>query len=98
MTAFDNFGKTRHGTSTGYAKHRKLGENPCTPCWEAESQRYKKWLETPVNTIKNRLRARAQARANMDLVRRHKAEYKKLYEQRLAEVHAEYQSLLEETC
>lgn len=81
--------QTRHGSHSGWSLHSQLNEEPCTPCWNAKSEYDKRRLEAPDLVVRNRLRARAQGRAETRLVRAYKSEYDFYYQQELEKVFAE---------
>lgn len=70
--------KRKHGTTSGYALHRQLGENACFDCKQAKSQSVLK-SKTRKKFNRQYAMARAQSFAKTELVRRHKREYDKLY-------------------
>lgn len=80
---------TRHGTPSGWSLHQSRGERPCDACYRAKSEYDRRRNSAPEQTRKNRLNARAQARANSDLKRLHPAEYQALYEAHLSDLKRE---------
>lgn len=81
--------KTRHGTHSGWSKHKQRGEKPCDSCTRAKEVYDARWLSASDNTKRNRLYAKAQIRAYQSLARKYPEEYQKAYE-------AERDRLLEE--
>lgn len=69
----------RHGTASGARRHSLAGELPCDACRAAKAEYDKRQRSTPEHTRRNRLHAKAQARALRDLRRRYLDEYKELY-------------------
>ena len=70
----------RHGTANGYSKHQALGESPCEMCRIAKHEYDTRNRAIPEKTKRNRLRARAQSRANTELRRRYPDEWKLIYD------------------
>ena len=69
----------RHGTNSGAARHAASGEPPCDACRAAKAEYDKRWRSGDEQTRKNRLHAKAQARASGELRRSHPDEYRTLY-------------------
>lgn len=80
---------TRHGTLSGWRKHIKIGERPCDPCYFAKQEYDQRRLKAPGPLRRNRLRARAQARATTRLRNMFPEEWKVLYAQAWKEVFEE---------
>ena len=78
MTDWTNT-KRRHGTRSGYALHRELGERPCKECVAAQSAYDKRRLMSEDAKVKNRLRASAQQSALLALSHLHPETYRGLY-------------------
>lgn len=70
----------RCGTNSGYTAHQTRGEKPCDACATAKREYDQRWRAAGDNTKRNRLNAKAQARANAELKRLHPAEYRMFYE------------------
>jgi hypothetical protein len=60
---------TRHGTPSGFRRHQVVGEIPCDSCKRAKREYDQRRLSAPEKARKNRLKARAQARAENDMRR-----------------------------
>lgn len=84
--------KRRHGTTSGWALHKQLGEDPCPACYTAKSEYDRRRNAAPEEVRRRRLHARAQARANQQLAHRHPSEYRALYEAAKAELLAEQEA------
>lgn len=80
---------TRHGTTSGWALHQKREERPCDACVRAKREYDQRLRSAPEKARENRLRARAQGRAESDLRRLHPAEYQALYEAHLSDLKRE---------
>lgn len=85
-------GSTRRcGTISGWQGHHDHGEKPCDACAAAKARYDARRMGTPVNTMKNRLSARAQGKASVALRALHKAEYDELFAQAKAQIYREYE-------
>lgn len=78
--------KTRHGTPTGANLHSRLGEPPCDACAAAKAKYDRRFRMAPKKTRLNRLRAKAQGRAEANMRRNHPEEYRLHYEAELAKI------------
>lgn len=72
-------GDPRCGTTAGHARHTAAGEKPCDACARAKQEYDADWRSQPENVLRNRLSAKAQARAHNALMRLHKDEYDAIY-------------------
>ena len=70
---------TRHGTNSGWTKHKKLGERACDACTRAKQEYDKRRKAIPEQTRLNRLNASAQGRAEARLRRMYPEDYAALY-------------------
>jgi hypothetical protein len=72
----------KHGTTSGYTLHRKLGEKACRRCHKAKADsNAKSYARRTKGNNRQLQQARAQSFARSELVRRHKKEYDRLYKQ-----------------
>lgn len=71
----------RHGTHSGWSLHLKLGQDPCTPCYQAKQEYDKRWHSAPERIRRNRLHAKAQAKAYQRIAREFPALYRRYYEE-----------------
>ncbi len=85
----------RCGTPAGATRHSDRGELPCEACAKAKADYDKDWREQPVNKLRNRLCAKAQARAKTELQRRYPELYRELYVQFRDELFEEHKDLLD---
>lgn len=69
----------RHGTSPGFSRHQRRGEEPCESCRAAKAAVDRSWRAAPDRVKINRIHSRAQSLALRFLRRRHLAEYRALY-------------------
>ena len=69
----------RHGTVSGAKRHSDAGELPCDSCRAAKAKYDKRLRSTPDKIRRNRIHARAQAKAETDLRRAHPEEYRAAY-------------------
>ena len=79
----------RCGTPSGYSRHQALSERPCDACVAAKALYDARYHASPERARRNRINARAQAKAHGELTRRHKAEYDELYAQWKARLRAD---------
>ena len=80
MNEFTN-SKTRHGTTSGYALHKRRDENSCSSCQKAKSIYDRARRELPPRQLLARASSRAQAYANKRLKAAHLQEYHQYYEE-----------------
>lgn len=80
----------RCGTTTGWSRHQQRGEKFCDACAHAKSEADKRWRSAPERTRTSRLHSKAQARALKLLKDAHLDEYRALYVEQKAELHAEF--------
>jgi hypothetical protein len=94
---YDSFAgsKVRHGTASGWRKHRELHEPPCPPCYAAKAEYDAGRRDIPEKASRNRDRAKAQGRARSRLANLHPDEYRRLYEEAKAEIAEEPRALEE---
>lgn len=71
----------RHGTQSGWALHKELGEQPCDPCYQAKAAYDQRRKTAPGEVAASRLRARAQRRAHQTLAQLNPTLYRALYQQ-----------------
>jgi len=79
----------RHGTTSGFSRHQEMGEEPCESCRAAKAYYDWEWLQAPDKVRRNRLFAKAQARATTELRRAHPEEYAEAYQRHRAALLAE---------
>lgn len=72
--------RARHGTEGGYNAHRKSKEDPCEACRIAKSHADWRRRQASDSALRNRLRAKGQSLALLELSRRHLDEYHELYD------------------
>ena len=90
FTERDRGDDERHGTLAGSQRHSRAGEPPCDACRAAKAEYDREWRSAPEKTRRNRLHARAQARALRKLKDAHPDEYRALYVHEKAALTAEY--------
>lgn len=71
----------RHGTTSGWSLHKKLGQDPCTPCFLAKQEYDRRWISAPEKTKRNRLHAKAQAKAYQRMAKEFPSLYRRYYEE-----------------
>jgi len=71
--------RTRHGTPSGWSKHKELGEEPCEACYQARQEYDRRRSASPENLQRSRISARAQNKAYGDLAALYPEKYAKLY-------------------
>lgn len=77
------------GTLTGYHSHYMASEEPCTDCRQAKAVYDAARRHDPRVRLRDRLCSRAQSRAKIRLVDRHRDEYRLLYAEEKARAVAE---------
>lgn len=90
FTERDRGNDERCGTTNGWALHQGRGEKPCDACASAKAEYDRRWRAAPERTRINRLHAKAQGRALRALAKAHPDEYRVLYIQHKAALHAEF--------
>lgn len=71
--------KSRHGTAAGWTLHKQLDEDPCDACYRAKQEYDKRYKSAPEATRRARLHAKAQRKAEREIVARFPEEYRELY-------------------
>ena len=79
----------RCGTTSGYSTHQRAGEKPCDACARAKREYDARWRSAPERTRKNRLAAKAQARAAARLREIHPEQWRALYSEELVKARQE---------
>lgn len=94
---YDSFAgsKVRHGTASGWRKHRELHEPPCPPCYAAKAEYDAGRRGIPEIARRNRDAARAQCKAETRLKNLYPEDYRRLYEEAKAEIAEEPRALEE---
>jgi hypothetical protein len=82
-------GDARCGTTAGATRHSKNGDPPCDACRAAKAEYDRRWRSAPEAARRNRLHAKAQARAMQTLRLAHPDEYRAAYLIAKAEVFTE---------
>lgn len=72
-------GDARCGTPSGAVRHSNRGERPCDACAAAKAEYDRSWRNADDNTKRNRLHAKAQARALAAVRDAHREEYRAAY-------------------
>lgn len=80
---------TRHGTQSGWSLHQKRGEDPCSACYDAKQKYDARWRTAGKNRQKNRLCAKAQAKAYSRIAREFPALYRRYYLEYKTQIFAE---------
>jgi hypothetical protein len=75
-----NGSRVRHGTESGNRHHQVLGEEPCESCRQAKAHADWRRLQATDKQLRNRVRARAQAKAEGEVIRAHVEEYHEAYD------------------
>lgn len=88
MTGFDG-SSVRHGTQSGWSLHKKRGERPCDPCYQAKQSYDKRRKAAPESVQHHRDFARAQSRAEGRLRNLYPDVWRVLYAEELARIKAE---------
>lgn len=79
----------RCGTASGWRRHKDRNETPCDACARAKAEYDRRRRTAGDNTVRNRLHAKAQQKALLQLRRRYADEYEELYAAWKARVFAE---------
>lgn len=61
------WGKTRHGTNSGYSTHQHLNERPCDPCFNAKKAYVARRYADPERLKRRQFTSRAQGVATTKL-------------------------------
>jgi hypothetical protein len=69
----------RHGTTSGYYRHKRLEEDPCRECKDAINRYIAEYRDRP-DHVRNKAREGARRKATALLRQRHREEYEKLIE------------------
>jgi hypothetical protein len=80
------WGRSRHGTPSGYRRHQILQQDPCDACRAARTAYDARLRATPAGQRRNRQKARAQGRAEGLLRQAHPQEYEQYYRTALHEI------------
>jgi hypothetical protein len=80
------WGTTRHGTPSGWSRHKDLGERPCPACFYAKKEYDAKRRAATPNQIRNRKHAKAQYLAVKRLMNAHRDEYRQYYAEEKAKL------------
>lgn len=81
--------RTRHGTPSGWQKHKEMGDDPCAACFAAKADYDRRRRAAPERQRQARLNARAQSKAYVRLAAMYRDDYRRLYEAAKAELTAE---------
>lgn len=76
---FEGSKVVRHGTQSGWGKHRKQKTPMCDRCRRAKEDYDHKRLQDPTIRRRQRARARAQSQAYSRLAKLHPKDYQKVY-------------------
>lgn len=71
--------KTRHGTPSGWTFHKSLDEDPCDACYRAKQEYDRRYRLAPEKIRTSRIAARAQRKAEREIVAKYPEEYRELY-------------------
>jgi len=69
------WGKTRHGTPSGFDRHQTLQETPCDPCKAGKAAYDARYAQREETKARKKILARARQMALEDLRRAHPQEY-----------------------
>lgn len=70
----------RHGTTSGYKRHKLDNETPCDACTRAQVAYDARRRQIPEQKLKAYIRARAQNRALSTMAHRYPEEYREEYQ------------------
>lgn len=69
------WGRTHHGTPTGFSRHQELGQVPCDLCKAAKARYDARRVQREETKARKKVLSQARARALEELRRRHPQEF-----------------------